>query len=151
MQGSKFEFLGVKFKRYGNWLYITYPWDNITGHNNDNQKPITSETADREPSSNNIEKIMKELDKVKDKDFKYSNYRPAQSPLVSGAADCSSMDGWLVREVVPSLWNGGYTNTSVFVNYAKSHNLLIFEGNMNSVKTFNKWKVKIKEFWSKPF
>lgn len=140
MQGSKFEFLGVKFKRYGNWLYITYPWDNITGQNNDNQKPITPETADREPTTNNIEKIMKELDKVKDKDFKYSNYRPAQSPLVSGTADCSSMDGWLVREVAPSLWNGGYTNTSVFVNYAKSHNLLIFEGNMNSVKSFNKWK-----------
>lgn len=140
MQGSKFEFLGVKFKRYGNWLYITYPWDNITGQNNDKQQTITPETPDREPSTDNIEKIMKELDKVKEKDFQYSNYRPAQNPLVSGATDCSGMDGWLVRDVVPSLWNGGYTNTGIFLNYAKSHNLLVYEGNMNSVKSFNKWK-----------
>lgn len=140
MQSSKFTFLGVTFTRYRDWLFISYPWDNITGNNNSNQKPITPDSGSSSSNSDKVEKVMKELDKVKDKDFIYSNYRPAQNPLVSGATDCSGMDGWLLREVYPSLWNNGYTNTGIFLNFAKSHNLLIFEGNMNSIKSFNKWK-----------
>lgn len=140
INNSKFRVLGITFKRYGNWLYLTYPWDNLTGKNNHNQKPITPESGDDKTDNDKVEKIMKELDKVKDHDYYYSNARPARDPNVTGYTDCSGMDGWLVRNVYPSLWNGGYTNTGIFLNFAKSHNMLVFTGSMMQARSFNKWK-----------
>lgn len=139
LNSSKFRVLGITFKRYGNWLYLTYPWDNITGTIN-KLKPITPDSGNDKNDDSKVEKIMKELDKVKDHDYSYSNARPAKDPNTTGYTDCSGMDGWLVREVYPSIWNSGYTNTAVFLNYAKAHNLLVFSGSMVQARSFNKWK-----------
>lgn len=140
INNSKFRVLGITFKRYGNWLYLSYPWDNIVGNHNSNQKTITPESGSASSDNNKVEKIMKELDKVKGRDFTYSNYRPASDPNITGATDCSGMDGWLCREVFPSLWNSGYTNTGNFLNYAKAYNMLVYTGSMVGARNFKGWK-----------
>lgn len=140
MQNSKFTFLGVTFTRYRDWLFITYPWDNITGQNNGNAKPPTESSGDREPTGSSVDKILARIDEVKNHNYIYNGNRPSQDPNKVGWADCSGMTGWITHDVLPEIWNGGQVSTLNFYNYMQSHNLMIYKSDLKGLINFKKWK-----------
>lgn len=140
LEGSKFTFLGVTFTRYRDWLFITYPWDDIAGQNNSNAKEPTPSSGDREPSGSKIDKILARIDEVKDHNYIYNGNRPSQDPNKVGWADCSGMTGWITHDVLPEPWNGGKVSTINFYNYGMAHDLIIYKSDLKGLLNFKKWK-----------
>lgn len=125
LNNSKFSVLGLRFRRYQQYLYLTYPWEyigdalgdlvgNITGGSNDDSGSGDSGSGDSGSGDNTsdwYQKIETELNKIRNKKFSYENVRPQPDLQSVSYADCSSFAGWISRTAFPKMWNGGYTNT----------------------------------------
>lgn len=100
-----------------------------TGNNTADKKP--SKPSDpKQPTqpSSNIEKFINKLASVPLRSISYANIRPQQDPLVCGWADCSGYIAWGLSEILPEVWNGGYTNTGTMNVYFRNRGNVIAEG-----------------------
>lgn len=143
LNNSKFEFLGVKFKRYGNWLYITYPWDNLTGSTS-NSKPGGSGSKPNPEIKPSSDKVKKVLDVIKyeynNANYSYSFARPAGDPHKTGTTDCSGFVGFALKEIYPDVWNGGFISTQPILSYMRNLKSIVWSGNLTTLKNFNDYK-----------
>lgn len=151
LSGSHWSVLGVDFTRYGDWVYIHYPFEELWKVNG-NALPVPSEGKTTEPSSDKVSAMLKEYDKIKNKNFTYAQIRPVgdlSSPSVT-STDCSGFVSWLWRNILTGMWQGGGTTGSVWTysmyNYCKNHNYVVWEGSQSTFRTQYMSKVKTGDF-----
>lgn len=118
LNNSKFTVLGLRFRRYQQYLYLTYPWENfqmpdIGGGGEGGEGGGDGSTGSGSGNDADWYKnICSELDAIKNNGYCYDNIRPQPSLAAQRKADCSGFVGWICRNAFPGMWNGGYTNTA---------------------------------------
>ena len=132
LNNSEFSVLGVKFKRYKNWLFIHYPF-NVDGTYNGSEDNDTGDLSDK------VKKEVAIVNSFGDRKFVYEQYRPAQNPNKVGWADCSGLVGWILHTVYPSMWNNGYINTGTILAYCRAHKMVVWSG---SQEQFSRSEIK---------
>lgn len=138
LNNSTFSVLGCKFRRYGQWLFITYPWENMPDLTTDidYNGEFNGGNEEGDPSQNPSDwyaKIVAELDKIRNKSFWYSNARPAGDLTSINYTDCSGFAGWIARTAFPKMWNSGYTNTGTQLTTMKSIGSIVYSGSQSAL------------------
>lgn len=135
LNNSRFSVLGVKFRRYRNWLHISYPAGlNVSGAGG----------ADDSESTPSNEKVKRELEvynnDIKGHNYYYAGVRPARNPKSVGYTDCSGLVGWILHTAYPGAWNGGYVNTQTLYDYFKSKGCVIWQGSQQQFLNSGEYK-----------
>lgn len=115
LNNSKFEVLGVKFRRFKSWLYIDYPEGlNVAGGSSGSNGGTGGN------HSGNVKKELEVFNSLGKRKFNYYMGRPQGNPNSTGWADCSGMVGWILHTAYPRVFNNGYLNTATILAYFKS-------------------------------
>lgn len=79
-------------------------------------------------NSAQIEAFINKLASIPLRSMYYAQVRPQPDLKTVPYADCSSFIGWGLSDILPEMWNGGYTNTATQNAFLRSRGCVIGEG-----------------------